>query len=188
MRRQSVPAYWLIRLLRTRGSGATRRPGALPPDPWHLALSANSMAVEDGRQPTASGWIRAWLSESGRPLGHRKRGGFSLSYHAIGPTRQMPGVWGLVPKGRGSVQKPDMLPEATMRVKANFRVQAGSPVCSTSLDARWHAPGVPRSPRPETLRLGLPNAMNRVWGPPLPPVGVQPAGGSGPRKRGTPNR
>jgi hypothetical protein len=112
------------RLSRTFGPSSVERPGTLSPDPWHFALCASSMVQEQGDATTrttspmpldccgAQGACRQ------SPILHRSNSRLPAPpaiskrqterlYHAIGPKRQMPGVWGQSPQEPASTQRPD---------------------------------------------------------------------------------
>jgi hypothetical protein len=122
----------LIRLLCTFGPSNAQQPGTLSPDPWHFSLFASSMVQEQGDAAPRSASsmpldccplaTRAHargrgacqqspiLRSSNTRLPARlavSKGQVEHLYHAIGPKRQMPGVWGQSPQEPASTQRPD---------------------------------------------------------------------------------
>jgi hypothetical protein len=116
------------RSLRAFGLSSAQRPGTLSPDPWHLTLCASSMVQEQGdaaprttspmpldccgargacqQSPT----LRSSDSRLSAAVAIGKganRASCHSSCHAIGPKRQMPGVWGQSPQESTSTQRPD---------------------------------------------------------------------------------
>ena len=91
---------------------AVQRPGTLSPDPWHFSLFARGMVQEQGDAVTRTAspmpldccGARGACQQS--PILHSSNSrlppmpavskwqGERLYHHAIGPKRQMPGVWG----------------------------------------------------------------------------------------------
>jgi len=106
--------FRLIRFFRTSEPSSAQQPGTLSPDPWHFTLFASSMVQEqrDATMMTASPMPPDCCGARGAcqqsPTLHSSnlrlpatlavsKGQAERLYHAIGPVRQMPGVWGQSP-------------------------------------------------------------------------------------------
>jgi hypothetical protein len=105
------------------GRNSVLRPGTLSPAPWHFSLFASSMVQEQGdaTMMTASPMPLDCCGARGAcqqsPILHSSNSRLSETpatnkgqneyiRHAIGPKRQMPGVWGQSPQGLARMQKP----------------------------------------------------------------------------------
>jgi len=127
-----------------RLGASAERPGTLSPDPWHFSLCASSMIQEQGdaaAMPASpmpldccgargacqqSPILRSSNPSLSGTLAAGKRQG-KLFYHAIGPKRKMPGVWGQRPQEPTDEQRPKV-PDMTARTETltvRPRVSAG---------------------------------------------------------------
>jgi hypothetical protein len=116
-----------------RLGASAEQSGTLSPDPWHFSLCANSMIQEQGDaavmpaspMPLDCCGARGACQQS--PILRSSnpslpgtlaagKGQGELFYHAIGPKRKMPGVWGQSPQEPTGEQRPSA-PGMTPRVR-----------------------------------------------------------------------